>query len=100
MSETYEQRFKREKTARIWSDWHSTGVWDGLGVCVPEDWLPVSNYAKALIGAMQLLYDTQSIQWEDEQPEPYSEDHHNAYMDMRSKAYDQVKLELPDWDIR
>lgn len=97
---TIEERFHKEKTVSVWSDWCSSGIWDGHGVCVPVEWLPVSWYAKALIHAMQTIYDGQVIDWEGDVPEPYADSHAKAYEDMREKARDQVRLELADWSVR
>ena len=94
-----EQRFTKEKTVSVWSDWSSSGIWDAHGVCVPVDWLPVSWYAKGLINAMQTLYDYQVIDWDGEVV-PYSDEHCAELEVLRTKARDQVKLELQDWDVR
>lgn len=97
-SSPIEQRFVTDKSARIHSDYCSSGVWDKHGVNVPTYWLPVSWYAKGLIQAMQAIYDSQEIAWEGEEI-PYSTEHYETYEVLRSMAHAQVKLELADWEV-
>lgn len=90
------ERFLTEKTASIWSDWCSSGVWDAHGVNITTDWLPVSRYALALINAMQTVYDWRCSM----DGQEFDAEHFAAYETLQAGAVKQVRLELTDWVIK
>jgi hypothetical protein len=91
-------KFRAQKVVRVWSDWCSTGIWDERGVCVPVEWLPdeLSMYATSLIDAMQIFYDRRGSF----DVEPYDAESTQMYSILQALACNQLRKELPDWQVK